>query len=191
MAGHSKWANIKHRKGAQDAKRAKVFSKISKLIKAAVKEGGSGDPEMNPQLRVVLDKAKEANMPKDNIQRAIDRGLGKSASGAALQEKIYEGFGPQGIGMVIVASTDNEQRTGANVRYILNKAGGSLGGPNTVMYMFERTQSGDFQPTMPMELDDQQTISKLQDIVEQLEEDDDVDEVYLAATWEGKDQADE
>lgn len=188
MAGHSKWANIKNRKGAQDAKKGKVFSQLSKLIKAAVKEGGSGDPNSNPGLRVILDKARAANMPKDNIQRAIDRGTGKTASGVSLQEKAYEAFGPQGVGLVILAMTDNDQRTSSNVRSLLTRAGGSLGGPNSVMYMFQRDQNGDFQPTMPMNLEDEHLISQIETLVENLRADDDVEDVYVGATWEGKDQ---
>lgn len=179
MAGHSKWANIKNRKGAQDAKRGKLFGQVAKLIRIAVKEGGSDDPKFNPGLRVALDKARAANMPKEKIQKAIDRGLGKSASGAVIQEIVYEGYGPQGVGVIVVAQTDNTQRTASEVKNAFSKAGGSLGGPNSAMFMFSRNEQGEYVPTMPMKIDDQSVISQLDDLVEQLLECEDVEDVYL------------
>lgn len=183
MAGHSKWANIKNRKGAQDAKRGKLFSQLAKNIKSAVKEGESGDANTNPALRLALEKARAANMPKDNIQRAIDRGLGKTASGQQLKEVQYEGFGPQGVGVIITTVTDNQQRTSSDVRNILTKSGGSLGSPGSVGYLFNRDQSGEFQPSMPLEITDQTVQSSLQEMVDKLLNLDDVEDVYLAATW--------
>lgn len=177
MAGHSKWANIKNRKGAQDAKRGKIFSQVSKLIKAAVKEGGSGDPQFNPGLRTALDKAKAANMPKDKIQKAIDRGLGKTASGASIQEVVYEGYGPNGVGVIAVAMTDNVQRTASDVKFIFSRNNASLGGPNSVMFMFERNQEGEYQPTMPIEVD-QPTRDQVEKLVDELRENEDIEDVY-------------
>lgn len=184
MAGHSKWNNIKHRKGAMDAKRSKLFSQVSKMIKIAVKENGSADPGSNPGLRVALDKAKEANMPKDKIQKAIDRGLGKTASGVQMTEIVYEGFGPQGIGMMVVTVTDNKQRTSSEVRHAFTRAGGSLGSPNSVSYLFERDQAGEYQSSMPQDITDAVTISQVEGLVETLRSLDDVEDVYVAATWQ-------
>lgn len=186
MAGHSKWNNIKNRKGAADAKRGKTFSQIAKLIKSAVKEGKSGDPKFNPQLRLLLDKARAANMPNSNIERAIDRGLGRG-KGGAIQEIVYEGYAAGGVGVVIVGQTDNAQRTAAEVRNVLSKAGGSLGGPGSVMFMFER-QGEEYKPTIPMELTDEDQVAKIEELMENIRAIDDVEDVYTAAMWEGKDE---
>lgn len=135
MSGHSKWSTIKRKKGALDAKRSKIFSKIIKDITVAVKEGGA-DPEGNPKLRLALGNAKGANMPKDNIQRAISKASDKDA--AALSEVTYEGYGPNGIAIFIEATTDNVQRTVANVRSIFNKYNGSLGTNGSLSFLFDR-----------------------------------------------------
>ena len=129
---------------------AKVFSQVSRLIRVAVKEGGSGDPEMNPALRTALDKARSANMPKENVQRAIDRGLGKSASGAQLNEVVYEGYGPHGVGFLVTAITDNRNRTGSEVRSMFEKAGGSLGSPGSAAYLFEISPSDGVKTKIPL-----------------------------------------
>lgn len=179
MAGHSKWSNIKHKKAAEDKKRGKIFSKISRNIRAVVRENGSGDPEVNVNLRVWLDKAREANMPKENIQRAIDAGLGKGANGP-MQEIIYEGFGPQGIGMLIVALTDNKNRTTAEVRNILNKQGGSLGAPGSVKYMFKRSQDQGYECTMPLDIQDDKQLQQIKTLIDQLLELEDVEDIYCA-----------
>lgn len=177
MAGHSKWHNIKNRKGAQDAKKGKVFTQLAKLIRSAVKENGSGDPNSNPALRLILDKARAANMPKDNIQRAIDKGLGKSSSGQAYQEFLYEGFGPQGVGLLIEVVTDNPNRTSSEVRTLLSKAGGSLAGPHAVSYMFQRNAEGEYESIIPMPVSDE-VMAQVAELVENLEELDDVEAVY-------------
>lgn len=189
MAGHSKWNNIKNRKGAVDAKRGKVFSQLSKLIKSATKEGKSGDPAHNPALRLIVEKARAANMPKENIQRAIDRGLGKG-KGRTIQEIVYEGFAAGGVAVVIVAQTDNPQRTASEVRMMLSKAGGSLGGPGSVMYMFERSGE-EYNVTIPMELTDEQQIADLEELMDTIRANDDVEDVYTAGVWDGKDQEEE
>lgn len=181
MAGHSKWNNIKNRKGAQDKARAKVFNDISKLIRIAVKTSGSGDPKSNPSLRLLMDKARQANMPNDKIQKAIDAGLGRG-KGGAIQEIIYEGFAPGGVGMLVIAQTDNPNRTAGEVRSIISKKGGNLAGPNAAMFLFQR-QGDTYQAAMPMEITDAQTISQLEELVEDLEASDDVEEVFMAATW--------
>jgi YebC/PmpR family DNA-binding regulatory protein len=180
MAGHSKWNNIKNRKGAMDAKKGKVFGQLSKLIRMAVKEGKSDNPKFNPSLRLILDKARAANMPKENINRAIERGMGKTAGGASIQETTYEAFGPGGVAMLIAAVTDNPNRTSSEVKHALSKGGGSLSGPGSAMYLFERDQeSGEYRPTMEMEVsfDHLSALGKLHDALLEIE---DVEEVYLA-----------
>jgi YebC/PmpR family DNA-binding regulatory protein len=137
MAGHSKWANIKHRKAAQDAKKGKIFTKIAKELTVAAKIGQSGDPEFNPRLRLALDKAKAANMPKDNVERAIKKGLGEG-DGSNYEDVIYEGYGPGGVAILIQALTDNKNRTVAEVRSTLTKRGGSMGEAGCVSWMFNK-----------------------------------------------------
>ncbi|MBD99647.1 MAG: YebC/PmpR family DNA-binding transcriptional regulator [Verrucomicrobia bacterium] len=136
MAGHSKWANIKRRKGAQDAKRAKVFTRILKEIAIAVKEGGSPDPDSNPRLRLAIANAKGVNMPKDNINRAIKKASDKDSE--SYQEVTYEGYGPAGIALFVEATTDNINRTVSNVRAIFTKYGGSLGTNGSLEFIFDR-----------------------------------------------------
>ena len=134
MAGHSKWANIKHRKGRQDAKRGKVFSRLIRELTVASKLGGPA-PEDNPRLRTALDKALSANMPKDTIERAIQRGSG-SDEGENLEETTFEGYGPGGVAIIVESMTDNNNRTVAEVRHAFSKAGGKLGTDGSVSYLF-------------------------------------------------------
>ncbi len=136
MSGHSKWASIKHKKGALDAKRGKVFTKIIKEITVAARLGG-GDPEANPRLRTAVLKAKSANMPKDNVERAIKKGTG-DLEGVDYVELTYEAYGPNGVAILIEALTDNKNRTAADVRSLLTKGGGSLGESGCVSYLFQR-----------------------------------------------------
>ncbi|AJF07154.1 YebC/PmpR family DNA-binding transcriptional regulator [Geoalkalibacter subterraneus] len=136
MAGHSKWANIKHRKGAQDAKRGKVFTKLIKEITIAARIGG-GEIETNPRLRLAIDKAKQANMPKDNIDRAIKKGTG-DLDGVTYEEGFFEGYGPGGVAVMVEFMTDNRTRTVADVRHIFSKHGGNLGVNGSVSFLFER-----------------------------------------------------
>jgi YebC/PmpR family DNA-binding regulatory protein len=136
MSGHSKWATIKHKKGAADAKRGKVFTKIIKEITVSARLGG-GDPEANPRLRTALLKAKTANMPKDNWDRAIKKGTG-DLDGVDYVELTYEAYGPGGVAILIDALTDNKNRTAADVRSILTKGGGNLGESGCVSYLFQR-----------------------------------------------------
>lgn len=133
MAGHSKWANIKHRKAAQDKKRAKVFTRIIREVMVAAKTGG-GDPNTNPALRLAMDNARTENMPKDTVERAIKRGTGE-IEGADYVEVVYEGYGPGNVAVMVKCLTDNRTRTVANVRMAFNKNGGRFG--ETVNYMFE------------------------------------------------------
>ncbi len=136
MSGHSKWHTIRRSKGVADQRRGQLFTKLARDITLAVKEGGGGDPDMNFRLRLAIDKAKANNMPSDSIQRAIERGLGRSNE-AALEEVYYEGYAPGGIALLIETATDNRNRTNSDVRAALNKAGGSPGEPGSVSWMFE------------------------------------------------------
>ena len=136
MSGHSKWANIQHRKGAQDKKRAKIFTKLIREITVAARIGG-GDLTANPRLRLAIDKAKSQSMPKDNIDRAIKKGLGNT-EGEDYQEIRYEGYGPGGAAIIVDCMTDNKNRTVAAVRHAFSKYGGNLGSDGSVEYMFDQ-----------------------------------------------------
>ena len=136
MAGHSKWANIKHRKAAQDAKRGKIFTKLIRELTVAAKEGG-GNPEDNPRLRAAVDKALGANMKKDTVEKAIARGAG-GGEGDNYDELTYEGYGPNGVAILVECMTDNVNRTVSQVRAAFNKAGGNLGTNGSVAYLFEK-----------------------------------------------------
>ena len=136
MAGHSKWAKVKHFKGAIDAKRAKIFSKLSREITVAAKTGG-GDPAMNARLRMILLKCRAANMPADNIERAIKKGLG-GGEGANFEDLSYEIYGPHGVALLVEVSTDNRNRTASEVRSIATKSGGSIATPGSVSRLFQR-----------------------------------------------------
>lgn len=136
MAGHSKWSNIKRRKGAQDAKRGKVFMRHAKDIYVAAKEGG-GDPSMNAALRLAVDKAKAVNMPNDNIDRAIQKATG-TLEGVTFEEMTYEGYGPGGVAVIVDVLTDNRNRTAAEIRHAFSKNDGNLGATGSVAYMFDR-----------------------------------------------------
>ncbi len=134
MSGHSKWASIKHKKAATDAKRGKVFTKVIKEITVAARQGG-GNPDANPRLRLAVLKAKEANMPKDNIEKAIKKGTGE-LPGVVYEEIVYEGYGPNGVALLIEVLTDNKNRAAAEVRSILSKKGGNMAGQGSVNWQF-------------------------------------------------------
>lgn len=182
MSGHSKWNNIKNRKGAQDKKKGKLFGQLSRQIRSAVKEGRSGDPEQNPTLRTVLEKTREANMPKENIKRAIDKGLGKSIAGT-MQEIVYEGFGPGGIGILVTAVTDNVNRMSSELKNVFSSSGGSMGAPGSVIYMFSRA---DNTCTTPIPIKDENIQQQLQNLINTLRENEDVEEVFCAGVWSSK-----
>ena len=137
MSGHSKWSTIKHKKGAADAKRGKLFSKLSRAIMVAAKEGGS-DPGSNLALQNAIEKARSYSMPKDNIERAIAKGAGEGTDGAAFEIVVYEGYGPEGVAVLVEALTDNRNRTASDVRHLFTKFGGNLGATGAVAWQFER-----------------------------------------------------
>jgi YebC/PmpR family DNA-binding regulatory protein len=137
MAGHSKWASIKHKKAIVDSRRGQQFTKLARAITVAAKDGG-GDPSANAALTLAIQKAKDASMPKDNIERAIARGTGEGADAAAIETVLYEGYGPGGVALLVEALTDNRNRTSANVRHLFSKGGGSLGEPGSVAYLFDK-----------------------------------------------------
>jgi YebC/PmpR family DNA-binding regulatory protein len=137
MSGHSKWHSIKHKKGAADAKRGKLFSKLARAVTVAARDGG-GDPTGNPTLATAIQKAKDASMPKDKIQKAIDVGTGAGSDGAAIERIVYEGYGPAGVAVLVEALTDNRNRASAEIRHAFSKHGGSLGEPGSVAWIFEK-----------------------------------------------------
>ncbi len=137
MSGHSKWASIKHKKAIVDSRRGKLFTKLARAITTAAKEGG-GDVEGNAALGLAVQKAKDASMPKDNIERAIAKGTGSGADADAIEAVTYEGYGPGGVALLIEAMTENRNRTGADVRHTLSKHGGNLGEPGSVAYLFDK-----------------------------------------------------
>ncbi len=145
MSGHSKWSTIKRKKGAADAKRGQLFTKLGRELSIAAREGGA-DPESNFRLRLVVDKARAANMPKENIERAIQRGAGTGKDGVQLESILYEGYGPGGTAVMVEVLTDNKNRTVADVRRIFTRSGGNLGETGCVGWMFERKGSLTLNP---------------------------------------------
>ena len=178
MSGHSQWKNIKYRKEIVDKKRAKLFSKISRLIIVATKEKGA-DPETNPQLRTAIEKAQNVNMPKENIDRAIKKGSGQ-LQGENLEEITYEAYGPAGVAFIIEVITDNKNRTVAEIKHILNSFNGKMAETGSVRYQFDKANSG-WQAKYPIEINDPKTKEKLTKLTDQLEENDDIQEVY--SSW--------
>lgn len=137
MSGHSKWKTIKHKKGLEDAKKGQVFTKIGRLITIAAREGG-GDPTGNFKLRLAMEKAREVNMPKENVKRAIERGVGRSEGGVNFREIVYEGFGPEGIAIMVEVATDNTNRTNSELKTLFSKNGGNLASSGAVSYLFKQ-----------------------------------------------------
>jgi YebC/PmpR family DNA-binding regulatory protein len=174
MSGHSKWQNIRFRKELVDKKRGKIFSKISRLISVAVKEKGA-NPETNPKLRAALEKAKEVNMPKDNIERAIKRGIGQIGN-TQMEEFIYEAYGPAGVALIIEGITDNKNRTLSEIKHILNNFGGKLAEVGSVKYIFDK-KGQEWIPKYPIEVDST-TRQRLESLFEALDDNDDVQEIY-------------
>jgi YebC/PmpR family DNA-binding regulatory protein len=175
MSGHNKWSKIKHKKAASDAQKSKIFSKHAALITMeARKAGGDGNAA---GVLAAIERAKKDSMPKENIERAVAKGSG--AGGAALEEILFEGYGPGGVAMIIEAVTDNNNRTAPEIRHIFTKAGLALGTPGSASWAFTKTAEG-YVPNNPMELDDA-TGEKLAEFIENLEDQDDVVNVYTAA----------
>jgi YebC/PmpR family DNA-binding regulatory protein len=137
MAGHSKWAGIKHKKAVVDARRGKLFTKLARAITVAARTGG-GDPDTNPALGLAVQKARDASMPKDNIERAIAKGTGEGADADAVEQVTYEGYGPGGVAILVEALTDNRNRASAEIRHLFTKNDGNLGEPGSVSYLFEK-----------------------------------------------------
>lgn len=172
MSGHNKWSKIKHKKGATDAQRSKVFSKHSMFITMETKKAG-GDGTSAPVL-AAIERAKKDSMPKENIDRAVAKGSGAGA--ATLEEVIFEAFGPGGVGMIITAVTDNNNRTAPEIKHILHKAGLQLGAPGSAMWAFTKVD-GRYVPTNPLEITDLDG-EKLANLIEALEDQDDVQEIF-------------
>jgi YebC/PmpR family DNA-binding regulatory protein len=137
MSGHSKWASIKHKKAIVDSRKGQQFTKLARAVTVAARDGG-GDPEGNAALANAIQKARDASMPKDNIERAIDKGTGAGADAAAIESVVYEGYGPGGVAILVEALTDNRNRTSADVRHAFSSHGGTLGEPGSVAYLFEK-----------------------------------------------------
>ncbi|HXK52521.1 YebC/PmpR family DNA-binding transcriptional regulator [Candidatus Nomurabacteria bacterium] len=173
MSGHSKWSNIKRKKEITDAKKSKVFSKMSRLITVAARDGGA-DPDMNPTLRLAVDRAKQANMPSENIDKAIKKGSG-ALEGAKFERVVYEGYGPYGVAFMITTLTDNRNRTVSEIKNIFSKAGGSLGTPGSTSYIFD---SLTFEPSFRIALESEEQLKKIENLEEALEDQDDVQEIY-------------
>ena len=176
MSGHSKWNNIKNKKAATDKKKSKEFTNAVKMIMFAVKKSGITDPNDNPSLRLALEKARAVNLPSSHIQRAIDRGSGKGESGVQLEEILYEGYGPHGVGILVQAHTDNKQRTGGEIRFLFSSYGGSLAGPGAASYLFAQSE-GEYEPTIPITLMTEQ-YNEVTELISELENHDDVDGVW-------------
>jgi YebC/PmpR family DNA-binding regulatory protein len=172
MSGHSKWHNIKRQKEANDSKKGKVFSKMSRLITVAAKQGG-GDPDANPALRLAIQKAKDARMPKDNIDRAIKKGTGELA-GESIEEVTYEAFGPNGGAFMIMCYTDNLNRTVSELRNIFSKAGGNLGTKGSAAYIFSGPEK---EASFFVEVAGESEAQKIDSLIETLEDHDDVQEI--------------
>lgn len=138
MSGHSKWAQIKRKKGVNDTRRGQLFTRLGREIMIAARSGGSGDPDANFQLRLAVDKARASNMPKENIERAIKRGTGELGEGQQLEDLMYEGYGPGGTAILVQVVTDNRNRAASDVRRLFTRSGGNIGAANSVQWMFER-----------------------------------------------------
>lgn len=173
MSGHSKWHNIKRKKEAEDTKKSKVFSKMSRVIMVAAKEGG-GDPSKNHGLRFAIERAKSARMPKENIERAVKKGLGVS-EGLDFDDVIYEGYGPGGVAFMVEVLTDSRNRTVSEVRLIFEKFGGSLGGMGSTSYIFGEDPEN---PSFTVPISSNSTIEKVKKLVIALEGNEDVQHVY-------------
>jgi YebC/PmpR family DNA-binding regulatory protein len=175
MSGHNKWSKIKHKKAATDAQKSKLFSKHALMITMESRKANGN--LSSPSLLAAIERAKKDSMPKENIDRAVAKGAGAGA--AALEEVVFEAYGPGGVGMIITAVTDNNNRTSPEIRHIFTKAGYSLGAPGTAMWAFTKTTEG-YTPTTPLQLGDEDG-EALATLIEALEEQDDVQDIYTTA----------
>jgi YebC/PmpR family DNA-binding regulatory protein len=175
MAGHSKWAKLKHTKGKTDAQKAKLFSKLVRFITIEIKKS-KGD-RSSPGVRAAIEKAKAANMPADNIERALAKG---SCEGVEMEEVVYEAYGPGGCAMVIQGYTDSRNRTSAELKHLLSLHGGSLANPGAALWAFQKNAEGTLEPTSPIELSNEDA-QKMAELSDALEEHDDVNELYTSA----------
>ncbi len=185
MAGHSKWAQIKYKKALTDAKKSQIFGKLSAMISLAAREKG-GNPETNPKLRAAIEKAKEFNLPQENIIRAIKRGTGE-IPGNNFEEILYEGYGPAGIAILVETVTDNKNRTSSELRKIFSEHGGKLGETGSAQWLFDRvlTENGiEYIPKSKIEITDQETINSLKSLFEALDDQQDVKEIYSNAEFQ-------
>ncbi len=178
MSGHSHFKSIKHKKELTDKKRGKIFSKMAKVIEIAARKGG--DPNMNPALRLAVEKSRSVNMPNDNIERAIKKGTGEDKEGGKLEEVIYEAYGPGGIALIIEAITDNKNRTVSELKHILNSFSGSLSGTGSVTYMFER-KGAEWIPKYSIDITDASVKEQITKLFEALDENEDVNDIYSNA----------
>ena len=174
MSGHSKWSKVRHQKAVTDVRKGKVFSKMAKMIAIAARKGK--DPSMNPDLRLAIEKARQVNMPNDNIQRAIKRGTGKDKS-TQLEEIIYEAYGPNGTPIIIEAITDNKNRTLSEIKHILSNHNSKLAQTGSVKYLFDKKEDG-WVPQYPINIIDKPLKNQLTKLFEALDENDDVKEIY-------------
>lgn len=174
MSGHSKWSKVKHQKAVTDARKGKIFSKMAKMIAVAARKGG--DPEMNPGLRIAIEQARAVNMPNNNIERAIKRGVGEDKE-SQLEEMAYEAYGPSGTPLIIETITDNKNRTISEIKHILSNLGGKLAEVGSVKYLFDKKDE-DWVPKYPMEVTDEKVKEQLIKLFEALDDHDDVKEIY-------------
>jgi YebC/PmpR family DNA-binding regulatory protein len=179
VAGHSKWANIKHKKARTDAQRGKIFTKIAREITVAVKSGGSGDPDVNFRLRLAIDKARRLNIPNDNIKRAIQSGLG-SQEGDAFEEFSYEGYGPCGVAVIVDLLSDNRNRTASDIRHLFSRHGGNMGETGCVSYMFDRKGSIMIDRSVDTRSEDEMLLVALEAGAEDLQVDDESFQIITA-----------
>ena len=175
MAGHSKWAKLKHTKGKTDAQKAKLFGKLVRFITIEIKKA-KGDRNA-PGVRTAIEKAKSANMPADNIERALSKGSGE---GAQMEEVLYEAYGPGGCALIIQGYTDSRNRTSQELKHLLSQHGGSLANPGAATWAFQKNAEGKYEPISPIELSDEDA-QKMAELSDALEEHDDVSEVYSSA----------
>lgn len=174
MSGHSKWSKVKHQKAITDVRKGKIFSKMAKMIAIAARKGG--DPSMNPTLRLAIEKARQVNMPNDNIQRAIKKGTGEDKT-TQLEEITYEAYGPNGTPLIIETITDNKNRTLSKIKHILNNNNGKLAESGSVKYMFEK-QGDEWKPKYSIDITDESLKHQLERLFEALDENEDVKEIY-------------